>query len=61
MKGEMLNGSSGLAGPIGVQLKVRRVVMDGMEVLGARLKRRGREFASCGCRLVVVSLSLYAP
>jgi len=33
------------------------VVMDGMEVLGARLRRRKREFASRRCRLVVVPLS----
>jgi hypothetical protein len=59
MNGEMLKGSSGLAGPMGVQLEVRRVAMDGMDVLGARLKRRDREFCvlrveTCRCVIVFV-------
>ena len=58
----MLSGSSGETGPIGDQLFVKRSEMesdvladDGME------KRREKEFASCGWRVVAVSLSLKAP
>lgn len=61
MKGEMLSGSSGLAGPMGVQLELIQVAMDGIEAVVARLKTSEREFPSCGCKVVVVSLSLYAP
>lgn len=42
MKGEIVRASSGVVGPMGVQLSRSWVAMEGMRVVGATAKRRER-------------------
>lgn len=57
MKGDIFPGSSGDAGPIGVQYCVRLLLMLGKRLGGAMEKRRARLLASCGLMGVLVALS----
>lgn len=66
MNGEMFSGSSGATAPMGVQLRVSFCEIDCARELeadeaGTTPNRTAMLFASCGCKVVAVALSLNAP
>lgn len=62
MNGLILSGNSGVSAPIGVQFLSRLEEMDwALEEESTTSKRIAMLFASWGCRVVAVALSLKAP
>lgn len=57
MKGEILFGNSGLAGPMSVQYSWRRSEMSDVMFGYVTLNRMAKLLASCGYRVVDVALS----
>jgi hypothetical protein len=61
INGEMFPGSSGVTAPIGVQFLSKFVEILSALVVLTTSNKTAMLFASCGCRVVSVALSLKAP